>query len=179
LPRLAPNGKGVNEHRMTLGTYERKMIQSLNRQQSWLDYTKALALPISIFGIGASIAFAGFFLAPNFIDEIKEKIDIVKDTVSTNVKRGSGQQDDGSYATILSTSGDTIGKVIVAPGSGIPILGALVGASLQLLRSQSSTGGWQAIYGNFNKDAIRVEDLSEGWLYLNDLPGGSGQTWDV
>jgi len=179
LPRLAPNGNGVNEHRMTLGTYERKMIQSLNRQQSWLDYTKALALPVSILGIGVGIAFAGFFIAPNFIDEIKEKVEIVQETVSKNVKRGSGQQDDGSYATILSTSGGTIGDVIVAPGSGIPIIGALVGASLHLLRSQSSSGGWQAIYGNFNKDAKRVEQLSEGWLYLNDLPGGSGQTWDA
>lgn len=179
MPRLAPDGKGVNEHRMTLGTYERKLLQNFNRQQTWLDYTKALALPISILGIGAGIAFAGFFIAPQFIDEIKEKVDIVKETVSKNVKRGSGQQDDGSYATILSTSGETIGNVIVAPGSGIPILGALVGASLQLLRSQSQSGGWQAIYGNFNKDAKRIEDLTEGWLYLNDLPGGSGQTWDV
>jgi len=178
LPRLAPNGNGVNEHRMTLGTYERKMIQSLQKKQSILDYTKALALPVSIIGVSVGIAFAGFFLAPNLIGEIKEKIEIVKEAVSTNVKRGSGQQDDGSYATILSTSGDTIGNVIVAPGSGIPVLGALVGASLHLLRSQSSTGGWMAIYGNFNKEARKIEDLSEGWLYLNSMPGGSGQTWE-
>lgn len=176
MPRLAPNA--VSEQRLTLGTYERKLLQNFNRKQSWLDYTKALALPISILGIGAGIAFAGFFIAPNFIDEIKEKVDIVKETVSKNVKRGSGQQDDGSYATILSTSGYTIGDVIVAPGSGIPVLGALVGASLQLLRAASSSGGWMAIYGNFNKDATRIEDLSEGWLYLNNLPGGSGQTWE-
>lgn len=176
MPRLAPNS--VNENRITLGTYERKLLQNMNRKQSWLDYTKALALPISILGIGAGIAFAGFFIAPNFIDEIKEKIDIVKEAVSNTVKSSSGQQQDGSYATILSTSGDSIGNVIVAAGGGIPVIGALVGASLQLLRAASASGGWMAVYGNFNKDATRIEDLSEGWLYLNNMPGGSGQTWE-
>lgn len=177
MPRLAPDGSRCREHRITLGNQERKFFSQLMKQDNQNKLIRSFALPLTGLIIAGGIGLAGYFLLPNPIDELKEKLGIGKEIITNNFKRGSGQQDDGSYATILSTEGDTIGQVIVAPGSGFPIIGALSGATVQLLRAASSSGGWVGIYGNFNKEARRIEDLTEGWLYLNDLPGGSGQSW--
>jgi len=178
MPRLAPDGMRCKEHRVTMGNMERKFYAQQMKQQNRTQLISAFAIPLTGLIIAGGIGLAGFFLMPNVVDEIKEKLEIGKTAVKNTVKASSGQQDDGSYATILSTSGNTIGQVIVAPGSGFPVLGALSGATIHLLRAASSSGGWQGVYGNFNKNAKTVDDLSEGWLYLNDMVGGSGQTWD-
>jgi hypothetical protein len=177
MPRLAPDGTRCSEYRITLGNQERKFFAKLIKQDNQNKLIRSFSLPLTGLIIAGGIGLAGYFLLPNPIDELKEKLQVGKEIVTNQFKRGSGQQDDGSFATILSTEGDTIGQVIVAPGSGFPIIGALSGATVQLLRAAASSGGWVGIYGNFNKEARRIEDLTEGWLYLNDLPGGSGQSW--
>ena len=178
MPRLAPDGNRCKENRISFSNKERQFIGDLVKSNSRNQLISAFALPITGLIVAGGVALAGFYLMPNVVDEIREKLDIGKEAVKNTVKSGSGQQQDGSYATILSTEGSTEGDVIVAPGSGFPIIGALTGATLHLLRAASSSGGWVGIYGNFNKNATRIEQLSEGWLYLNNMPGGSGQTWD-
>jgi len=178
LPRLAPDGSRCKEHRITFGNQERKLLAKVIQENNRNSLISTFSLPLTGLFLAGGIGLAGYFLMPNVVDEIKDKLEIGKEIVTNQVKSSSGQQQDGSYATILSTEGSSIGDVIVAPGSGIPILGALSGATIHLLRAASSTGGWVGIYGNFNKNATRVEELSEGWLYLNDMVGGSGQSWN-
>ena len=177
MPSLAPDGNRCKENRISFSNKERQFIGDLVRTNSRNQLISAFALPLTGLIVAGGVALAGFYLMPNVVDEIKEKLQIGKEAVQNTVKSGSGQQQDGSFATILSTEGSSIGQVIVATGSGIPILGALKGATLHLLRAASASGGWVGIYGNFNKNATRIEDLTEGWLYLNDMAGGSGQTW--
>lgn len=177
MPRLAPDGSRCKEHRITFGNQERKFLAQLQKQQNNNTLIRSFAIPLTGLIIAGGVGLAGYFLIPNTIEDLKQKLNIGKEAVKNTVKAASGQQEDGSYATILSTEGDTIGSVIVAAGSGFPVIGALTGATLQLLRAAASSGGWVGIYGNFNKDAKTIEDLTEGWLYLNDLPGGSGQSW--
>tara|TARA_R100001086_G_scaffold249973_1_gene192199 strand:- start:2731 stop:3264 length:534 start_codon:yes stop_codon:yes gene_type:complete len=176
MPRLAPDGSRCKEHRITFGNQERKFLAQLQKQQNNNTLIRSFAIPLTGLIVAGGIGLAGYFLMPNIITEVEEKLEIGKQAVKNTVKSASGQQQDGSYATILSTEGANTGRVIVAAGSGIPVIGALTGATLNLLRSVGQ-GGWVGIYGNFNKDAQTIEDLTEGWLYLNDLPGGSGQSW--
>lgn len=173
MPRLAPDGSRCKEHRITFGNQERKLLARLQKQQNNNTLIRSFAIPLTGLIIAGGVGLAGYFLIPNAIDELKEKLNIGKEVVKNTVKSSSGQQQDGSYATILSTEGNTIGQVIVAPGSGIPVLGALTGATVHLLRAASSSGGWVGIYGNFNKNARMIEDLSPGWSYLNEYEGGS------
>lgn len=167
MPRLAPDGVRCKEHRVTMGNMERKFYAQQMKQQNRTQLISAFAIPLTGLIIAGGIGLAGFFLMPNVIDEVKEKLNIGKEAVKNTVKASSGQQEDGSFATILSTEGSTIGQVIVATGSGIPVIGALTGATLHLLRAASASGGWVGIYGNFNKNARTIDELSPNWSYLD------------
>ena len=173
MPRLAPDGSRCKEHRITFGNQERKLLAKLQKQQNNNTLIRSFAIPLTGLIIAGGVGLAGYFLMPNVVGEIKDKLNIGKEVVKNTVKSSAGQQQDGSFATILSTEGDTIGQVIVATGSGIPVIGALTGATLQLLRAASSSGGWVGIYGNFNKNARMIDELSPGWSYLGS---GEGQS---
>ena len=189
MPRLARDC--CSSLRYDLGTYERSLAVKYLAEQKRFKITQLSAGSGIIIGAGllgiAGVASA-FFLAPNIMEEIKEKIGIVRDFVADTKKTSSGQNIDvegvdGGYATVLLVGwkderqwtvepSPNEGAVVVAPASGIPIVGALTGSALYVLTFAQDKEEYVGIWGNTNKNAKRIEDLSEPWWYLDPKTGG-------
>lgn len=171
--------------RFELGTFEREKLKEIIKEQK--------RFKISNIGVGSGIALgglfvagavglAGYFMMPNLIDDVKEKLDLIKSGTKKTVDRSSGLNDDGSYATILCVgykdsrqwtdqasgvnTSPNEGKVVVNKGSGIPVWGGITGAGLFLISYGQDNEEWVGIYGNFNKDATFIDQLSDGWSYM-------------
>lgn len=194
MPRLAPDGDRCREQRITTGTAERKMLALMireNQKDRIQKYVSSFAMPISVLGLGVCIVGAGYFMAPSIIQDAKEKLEDIKEIVKDTVNKSAGKNPDQSYATILCVgyadsrqwdgtgTSPNEGRVIVNWGSGVPIFGGITGGLLYVGSwiSNYTSGGnseeWVGIVGNYNKDAKRVEDLSEGWYYMNPQTGGA------
>jgi hypothetical protein len=186
MPRLAPDGVRCKENRITTGTAERKMIAAMikeNQKDRTQKYISSFALPISILGLGLGVGVAGYFMAPSILQDAKEKLNDLKDGVNNSVRNSAGINSDGSYTTILCVGyaderqldqnqiSPNQGRVIVNQLSGLPILGGVLGGGLYGV-SYLSSEEWVGIWGNKNRDAKRIEELSEGWYYLDPKTGG-------
>jgi hypothetical protein len=175
MPRLAPDGVRCKEERITFGTAERKLLaiaikeQKANRIQK---YVSSFALPISIVSVAAGIGVAGYFMAPSIVQDAKDKLNEVIDGVKKITQATRGQNSDGSWTTVLCVSGPDEGKVNVDSGSGLPLgLGALSGVLFYAASSLNIGGNeWVGVWGNFNKNATRIEELTQPWWFL--APGG-------
>jgi len=66
VPRLAPQMNGtpcVMEHRLTLGTYERKQLEEVvdaYRRDKWLENIPNIVVPIAAIGIPVAIGITGY-----------------------------------------------------------------------------------------------------------------------
>lgn len=183
MPRLAPDGVRCKENRMTFGTQERKLLalaikeQQKNRTQK---YISSFALPISLLSIPVGIAIAGYFMAPSIIAEAKEKLQEVKGEFSNlgNTIVGRSPVDpstgeSGGIQTAVCVSGPAEGKVVVNQTAGVPLLGGLNGWLNNFVTTAfPGSNTWLAVWGNFNKAARTVDELSEGWYYLDVKTGG-------
>ena len=181
MPRLAPNS--CNENRITFGTAERKLLalaikeQKANRIQR---YVSSITLPVALLGIGASVAVAGYFMAPSVIADAKEKLEEVKEVVEnlSNTVAGKKPVDpvtgqSGGIQTALCVEGPAEGRVVVNQAAGVPLLGGLLGWLNNFVTTAfPGKNTWVPIWGNFNKDARFVDELSEGWYYLDIETGG-------
>jgi len=186
MPRLAPDGVRCKETRITTGTAERKMMALMikeNQKDRRQKYLSSFALPVSVIGLGLGVGVAGYFMAPSILQDAKDKVQDLVNGISNTVKTSEGINSDGSYVTILcvgyadkrqfdgSAQSPNEGRVIVNVGSGIPVVGGLSSAFLYAV-SYTSSEEWVGVWGNRNKDAKRIEDLSEGWLYLDPSTNG-------
>lgn len=182
MPRLAPNS--CREERITFGTAERKLLavaikeQRANRIQK---YVSSFALPISIVGVAVSIGVAGYFMAPSIVSEAKEKLQEVKESFTNLSNTVAGKppidpvtKQSGGIQTALCVEGPAIGDVVTNVAAGVPVIGGLVGWVNNFVTTANALGEnvWVPIWGNFNKGARRIEDLTEGWLYLDVATGG-------
>ncbi len=186
MPRLAPDGVRCKENRITTGTAERKLMATLikeNKKDRVQKYVSSFALPISILGLGFSIGVAGYFMAPSVIQDAKDKLKEVKEGTTNIIRNSAGVNADGSYNTILCVGyaderqldpnqiSPNQGRVIVNQLSGIPVIGGVLGGGLYGV-SYLSSEEWVGIWGNKNKDAKKIEDLTEPWWYLDPKTGG-------
>ena len=183
MPRLAPDGVRCKENRLTFGTAERKLLavavkeQRANRIQK---YISSFAIPISILGIAASIGVAGYFMAPSIVKEAKEKLEEVKYEFSNlrNTIVGKKPVDpvtgqSGGLQTALCVDGPAEGKVVVNQAAGVPLLGGLTGWLNNFVTTAfPGKNTWLPIWGNFNKQARTIDELTEGWYYLDLETGG-------
>jgi hypothetical protein len=60
MPRKAPDGKGVTEHRITLGNYERDQLKEIREQMSTLSLAKTAGNIIGGAGLGLGVAAIGY-----------------------------------------------------------------------------------------------------------------------
>jgi len=194
MPRLAPqfNGKpAVIELRNTQGTWERDLEKKkleIEKVKSYSNALNNLVLPVGIVAVGAGIGLAGYFLARGITSLAQayqgSAIDNILDEANKVFKGSRGQNSDGSIPTLLCVSGKREGQVIVNTGIGSDwyIAGGLSGAFFNWVGAQRSKNiegeSWVPIWGNFNKNAQTITDLTPGWLYLNDLRGGSSDVTD-
>ena len=184
MPRLAPDGTRCKETRMTFGNSESKLLalalkeQSKNRTQK---YVSAFALPISIMSVAAGIGLAGYFMAPSIIQDAKDKLQEVKNNYKnlTNTVAGKKPVDpvtgqSGGIQTALCVAGPALGNVVCNQMAGVPIIGGLTGWLNNFITTANALGDnvWVAVWGNFNKKARNIDQLSEGWYYLDVETGG-------
>ena len=183
MPRLAPDGVRCKENRMTFGTQERKLLalaikeQQKNRTQK---YISSFALPISLLSIPVGIAVAGYFMAPSIIAEAKEKLDQVKeevgnlgDTIIGRPPKDPVTGESGGIQTALCVNGPAINKVVVNQLAGVPLLGGLTGWLNNFVTTAfPGKNTWLPIWGNYNRGARTIDELSEGWYYLDVKTGG-------
>ena len=185
MPRLAPDGTRCKENRITFGTSERKLLalaikeQQKNRTQK---YISSFALPISVLGLATGIGVAGYFMAPSIIQDAKDKVNGFVQGVKNVAARSSGKNADdpvtgqkGGYATLLCVNGPAEGRVVVNQAGGFPIVGSILESINTILIKSGELIGeneWVPIYGNLNKKARFIDELTEGWLYLDVTTGG-------
>ena len=183
MPRLAPDGVRCKEERITFGTPERKLLalaikeQQKNRTQK---YVSSFALPISILGVAASIGVAGYFMAPSIIQDAKEKLQEVKDNFKnlSNTIAGKKPTDpvtghSGGIQTVVCVSGPALGKVVVNQAAGVPVLGGLLGWVNNFVTTAfPGDNTWVGVWGNYNKGAKHIDELTEGWYYIDIETGG-------
>lgn len=183
MPRLAPDGTRCKENRMTFGTAERKLLavalkeQQKNRTQK---YISSFALPISILGVAVSIGVAGYFMAPSILQDAKEKLQEVKDNFKnlSNTVAGKKPTDpvtgqSGGIQTVVCVSGPAIGKVVVNQAAGVPVLGGLLGWVNNFVTTAfPGDNTWVGVWGNYNKGARHIDELTEGWYYIDIETGG-------
>ena len=191
MPRLAPSNCELQ--RIELGTYERQLMKKYLAEQKRANTLNAITNigKAGIFSLGgvAAAFVGGMFLAPNMIEEVKEKIVVINNIIDNQINNSSGQNktsedgQEGGYATVLcvgykderqweGVTSPNEGKVIVAPAAGIPIIGGLSGAALYVVTYGQDEEEWVGIWGNINKKAPRSEHLTEGWKYLAPKTGG-------
>jgi len=78
MPRKAPDGVGVTEHRITLGTYERKQLETVIAAEKFRDYSEAavngvLALGVAAVGVGS--VYAGIAVYRWVTEDLLEIVD--------------------------------------------------------------------------------------------------------
>jgi len=190
MPRLAPqfNGKpAVIELRQTEGTWERDLAKKkleIEKIKAYSSAARNLILPVGVIAIGGGIALSGYYIARGLTSWAQafagDVIDNIHDEANKIFKGSRGQNSDGSVPTLLCVNGPREGQVIVNTGIGSDwyISGGLSGAFFYWIGSQSKENEWVPIWGNFNKDAKSIDGLTPGWLYLNDLAGGSSDVTD-
>ena len=194
MPRLPPQFNGtpaVIELRQTQGTWERDLEKKkleIEKVKSYSNALNNLVLPVGVIAIGAGIGLGGYFLARGITSIAQawngEPIDNILDEANKIFKGSRGQNSDGSIPTLLCVTGKREGQVIVNTGIGSDwyIAGGLSGAFFNWIGAQRSKNipgeEWVPIWGNFNKNAKTISDLTPGWLYLNDLEGGSSAVTD-
>ena len=184
MPRLAPDGVRCKENRQTFGNMERKLIGMYIQEQKkdrMQKYVSSFTLPISIIAVATGIGIAGYFMAPSIIQDATDKLEEVKEefqnlsyTVAGKSPTDPVTGQSGGIQTALCVNGPAIGKVVVNQAAGIPIIGGLLGWLNNFITTANALGEnvWVGVYGNFNKSARTIDELSEGWLYLDVKTGG-------
>mgnify|MGYP003630523725 CR=1 FL=1 len=114
MPRRAPDGKGVTEHRITLGTFERSLI---TETKSDIEKTikvatiSAIALPVSI-GVGGAILGYGLYkggkqiglglrnfqLFDDFLDEGESAMGFLTFGLYDNLAKSAKEKEDQARA---------------------------------------------------------------------------------
>ena len=183
MPRLAPDGQRCKENRITFGTSERKILaaaikeQRANRIQK---YISSFAIPLSIFGIAGSIVAAGYFMAPSIIQDAKDKAKDVKETMKNLTNTISGKKpvdpttgQSAGIQTALCVDGPAEGRVVTNKAAGVFGFGGVLGWINNFVTTAvPGKNTWLPIWGNFNKNATDISELSEGWYYLDVETGG-------
>lgn len=83
MPRKAPDGKGVIEHRITLGNFERStLLEQLKLQRENKLYASTIAQAGSIVGSGVLLWGIAGYLGINVLAKGKETFDNVTNTIS-------------------------------------------------------------------------------------------------
>jgi len=183
VPRLAPDGVRCKENRITTGTAERKLMAALikeNRKDRVQKYVSSFAIPISILGLGFSIGIAGYFMAPSVIQDAKDKAKEVKETIQNLTNNISGKKPvdpstgrSAGIQTALCVDGPAEGQVVTNKAAGIIGLGGIVGWINNFVTTAvPGKNTWVPIWGNYNRDAMHVSELSKGWYYLDVETGG-------
>jgi hypothetical protein len=184
MPRLAPDGQRCKENRITFGTSERKMMALMikeNRKNRIQKYVSSFALPIGVVAVGGGIALAGYFMAPGILKEIQEKIAEVKknfvnlsDTVAGRKPTNPETGESGGIQTALCVEGPSMGNVVCNQAAGIPIIGGLLGWVNNFITTANALGDnvWVGVWGNFNKGARTIDELTEGWYFIDVTTGG-------
>jgi len=203
MPRLAPqfNGKpAVIELRQTQGTWERDLEKKkleIEKIKAYSNATHSLLLPIGItavgIGAGMGLYYVGRGITAFAQAYLGDAIDNIIDTGEDLWNSATGRNMDSSYVTVLCVNGPKEGAVAVNQSRTWLAWGGINSAIFISMYQPNKTNFWQGplawawgglgeaiagnewllIYGNFNKNAVRIEDLSPGWLYLNDMEGGS------
>jgi len=178
MPRLAPQMNGnpaVIEQRVTLGDFERRIARKAIEGERAKDYATAinqLILPLGVASIGVGLGF-GMYCIGRAIDNFSlawngGSFEKLKDGGDAVIQGSKGLNPDGSYQTFLCVQSPTReGRVVVNTWlDGWWLLGGISGTFFSLIGWLGSQTGevWIPVYGNFNKDAKRVEELSPGWL---------------
>lgn len=81
MPRRAPDGQGVTEHRMTLGNFERQFIQEVKSDvETTVKFAGAsvIALPVGV-AIGGAFLGYGMFKGAQYIGAGLSDFDILPD----------------------------------------------------------------------------------------------------
>jgi len=184
MPRLAPDGVRCKENRQTLGTMERKLLSMYiqdRKKDRTQKYVTSFALPISIVTVAAGIGIAGYFMAPSILQDAKDKLKEVKENFQnlTNTIAGKKPIDpvtgkSGGIQTALCVSGPAEGNVVVNQAAGVPVIGGLLGWLNNFITTANALGDnvWVGVWGNFNKGARNIDELTEGWYYLDIETGG-------
>lgn len=164
MPRLAPDGTRCREHRVTMGTAERKMLAITLKEQRAERVVKVVTSFAPAIMIGAA-GFASFYFLSKSIDNIARAwSSLPLDNIQQSVRKGTeavkGMNSDGSYPTILSVDEGRypVGTVRV----WIPNFTGGIGSTAFLATINKKYE--IVVVGNFNKDAREVGQLSEGWL---------------
>jgi len=181
MPRLPPqfNGKpAVVELRQTKGTYERKLAQKkleIAKIEAYSNVVRNSILPLGIIAAGMGIGFGGYFVARGLTAIGQafagDKIDNIADTAGKVFEGSKGLNQDGSYQTWLCIQDGVAGLgvasvnqvVVFSDWSGWYGIGGIAGAFSKFVAVKLAAGRWIEVYGNFNKEAIHVSQLSEGW----------------
>jgi hypothetical protein len=164
MPRLAPDGTRCREHRVTMGTAERKMLAITLKEQRADRAVKVVSAFAPAIMIGAA-GFGAFYFLSKSIDNIARAwagmpLDNIQQSVRKGTEAVKGLNADGSYPTILTveTGRYPEGKVRV----WVPGLTGGFGSTAFLATINKKED--ILVVGNFNKDAKFVDELSEGWL---------------
>lgn len=59
MPRKAPDGQGVIEHRITFGNYERERLNELQNSISFAQYMSPLKSPVVAVGLAGGLGYLG------------------------------------------------------------------------------------------------------------------------
>ena len=167
MPRLAPRFNGqpaIIEHRLTLGNYERKQLVkeiTARNQINKINSTSKLLAPAVIAGAG----FGAFYFLSKAIDNIARGfMGLPLDNIQQSIRKGGnaiqGLNSDGSFPTILTVEEGRfpLGTVRVWESGLTGGIGATAFISTINKRYEI------LVVGNFNQNALKVEDLSPGWL---------------
>jgi hypothetical protein len=185
MPRLPPQWDGkpaVIELRQTKGTYERHIEKErlqIEKINAYSNVVRNSILPIGILGASVGVGLAGYFVARGLTSIgqgiLGNPIQDIKDTADQVLEGSRGLNQDGSYQTWLCIEGGVAGLgvasvnqvVVFSDWSGWYGIGGIAGAFSKFVATQLTAGVWLEVFGNFNKDAKHVSQLSEGW-YVNE-----------
>lgn len=192
MPRLPPQFNGtpaIIELRQTKGTYERKIQAKkleIEKVKAYSGAVRNSLLPIGIIAGGLGLGMAGYFVARGLTaigqGIFGDKIDNIADAAGAVFNGAKGLNSDGSYQTWLCIEGgvyglgqSTVNQVVVfSDFSGSYVFGGISGAFSKFVATQLAAGRWLEVFGNFNKDAKHVSQLTEGWYTEENYTPPSG-----
>ena len=181
MPRLPPQFNGtpaVIELRQTKGNYERTLENKkleIRKIEAYSNAVRSSILPIGIICAGVGVGLAGYFVARGLTaigqGIIGDPISDIKETADEVLEGSKGLNSDGSYQTWLCVESGRVGLgvaeinqvVVFSDWSGWWGIGGIAGAFSKFVATQMAAGTWYEVFGNFNKEAKYINQLSEGW----------------
>jgi hypothetical protein len=175
MPRKAPDGKGVIEHRMTLGNFERSfLVEQIEKNRENALYKAGVSQIGSVLGSGVLLWGIGAYLGIGIFESLRDKVsDFVNDTSSGLADflnpAGVGNYSDAEAARVTNVF-NVLDVGIVEERDMTRANAAAINGQVKLLQEgEIEYSEFMVTYYELKEEAAKLDQLKNELIYARNV----------